>query len=172
MSVTHIGLAIYAGVFAMLGVLAGTAAATSGDARYDDAVFCSKWLGDHGSRGAPDKHRRCVIAVASTYVNAEENSLAPEMQLFTDDISRHRIGTSPTFAPGNRAKLLTEDSHKVIAAIKNRQWTVDGDVAWILYDGYLKANPDKPAFYVAERFTLEKGLIREIAVAGVNTVAK
>ena len=66
MSVTHIGLAIYAGVFMTLGILAGTAAAASGDARYDDAAFCSKWLADHGSRGAPDKHRRCVIAVAST----------------------------------------------------------------------------------------------------------
>jgi hypothetical protein len=172
MNVTHTRLAIPARLFAMLGVLAGTAAAASGDAQYDDAVFCSKWLVDHGAREAPDRHRRCVVAVASTYVNAEENSLAPEMQLFTDDISRHRIGTSPNFAPGNRAKLLAEDSHKVIAAIKNRQWTVDGDVAWILYDGYLKANPDKPAFYVAERFTLEKGLIREILVVGVSTVAK
>jgi hypothetical protein len=170
--VTHIKLAICAGVFVMLGVLAGTAAAASGNARYDDAVLCSKWLRDRGPGEASDQRRRCVIAVASTYVNAEENSASEDDQLFTDDISRHRVGTAPDFLPGNRARFLHQNAHAVISAIKNRRWTVDGDVAWILYDGYLKASPDKPAFYVAERFTLEKGLIKEIIVAGVTTVAK
>jgi hypothetical protein len=172
MSVIHIRLAICAGVFAMLAGPAGAAVAASGDARYDDAVFCSKWLRDHGPGEASDRRRRCVIAVASTYVNAEENSASEDDQLFTDDISRHRPGADPNFMPGNPAKFLHQNAHGVISAIKNRQWTVDGDKAWILYDGYLKANPDKPAFYVAERFTLEKGLIKEIVVAGVTTVAK
>ena len=137
--------------------------------RYDDAGYCSKWLRDHPREPlSSDRRKHCVIAVATTYIDAEENSLPPEKQLFADDVSRHRIGTPPNFAPGNRAKLFAEDSHKVIAAIKNRRWTVEGDTAWILYDGYLKKDPDKIGFYVAERITLEKGLIHEILVADIT----
>ncbi len=155
------------GVVALFGLPAG-AAPSSNDVRYDDAGFCSAWLHGQGPKAASDQRRRCVIAVASTYIDAEENSLPPEKQLFTDDVSRHRIGTSPSFASGNRAKIFGEDSHKVIGAIKNRRWTVDGDTAWILYDGYLKAKPDQIGFYVAERVTFEKGLIKEILVADVT----
>ncbi len=169
---SHMRLAMCAGAFAMLSAGVGWAAAASGDGRDDDAVFCSKWLHDHKKSDASSQHRRCVIAVASTYVNAEENSAPEDDQLFTDDISRHRVGTEANFMPGNRARFLHQNAHAVIATIKNRQWTVDGDVAWIMYDGYLKTAPDKPAFFVAERFTLENGLIREILVAGVTTVAK
>ncbi len=130
------------------------------------ASACSQFLAGHA---APSEYRRaCVIAVASTYIDAEENSQPPETQLFTDDISRHRIGTPPNFQPGNRAKLMVENSHQVIAAIRNRRWTVDGDEAWILYDGYLKKEPDKVGFYVAERITLEEGLIKEILVADIT----
>ena len=137
--------------------------------RYDDPVFCSDWLRTHpGEPTASDRRKHCVIAVATTYIDAEENSLPPEKQLFTDDVSRHHIGTPPSFMPGNRAKLMAEDSHKVISAIRNRRWTVEGDTAWILYDGYLKKDPDKIGFYVAERITLQKGLIREILVADIT----
>jgi hypothetical protein len=137
--------------------------------RYDDPTFCSGWLRSHADEPlSSDRRKHCVIAVATTYIDAEENSLPPEKQLFADDISRHRIGTPPNFAPGNRARLFAEDSHKVIAAIKNRRWTVEGDTAWILYDGYLKKDPDKIGFYVAERITLEKGLIHEILVADIT----
>jgi hypothetical protein len=153
-------------------LLAGCATvATSpvSDTRYDDGVFCSKWLVEHEGRAqSPEDHRRCVIAVASTYIAAEENTASPDRQLFAADISRHHIGTPPNFAAGNRAKLMVEDSHSVIAAIKNRRWNVDGADAWILYDGYLKADPAKPGFYVAERITVEHGLIKEILVADVT----
>jgi hypothetical protein len=157
----------------LAGILSGssaTAAMPHSDlGRYDDAGFCSKWLRSHPEEPlSSDRRRHCVIAVATTYIDAEENSLAPEKQLFADDVSRHRIGTSRNFAPGNRAKLFAEDSHKVISAIRNRRWTVEGDTAWILYDGYLKTNPDKIGFYVAERITLEKGLIHEILVADIT----
>jgi hypothetical protein len=155
---------------ALIGSAAGAASPPLGHARYDDAGFCSRWLADHGDAPQSSNHRRCVIAVASTYIDAEENSLPPEKQLFADDVSRHRIGTNPNFMAGNRAKLMAENSHAVIGAIRNRRWTVDGDVAWILYDGYLKSKPEQPAFYVAERITLEKGLIKEILVADVTVV--
>ena len=137
--------------------------------RYDDPVFCSGWLRTHSDEPtSTDRRKHCVIAVATTYIDAEENTLPPEKQLFADDVSRHHIGTPPSFMPGNRAKLMAEDSHKVISAIRNRRWTVEGDTAWILYDGYLKKAPDKIGFYVAERITLEKGLIHEILVADIT----
>lgn len=163
-------MSIYAATLLAAGSLSAQEAPAA-DTRHDEAVSCSNWLRDH-SGGDSEKHRRCVIAVASTYVDAEENSAPEEEQLVTDDIARHRPDKPPNFMPGNRAAFLHQNAHAVISAIRNRQWTVDGNTAWILYDGYLKASPDQPAFYVAERFTLEKGLIREILVAGVTTVAK
>ena len=157
----------------LIGILSGSSAHAAmphpAYHRYDDADFCSEWLRTHTQEPlSSDRRKHCVIAVATTYIDAEENSLAPEKQLFADDVSRHRIGTPPNFAPGNRAKLMAEDSHKVISAIQNRHWTVEGDTAWILYDGYLKKHPDKIGFYVAERITLEKGLIHEILVTDIT----
>jgi hypothetical protein len=134
----------------------------------DTPAACSIWLATH-PEGSGGVHRRaCVLAVAGTYIDAEENSLPFDKALLSDDVSRHRIGTDPVFAPGNRAKLIAIDTHDVIAAIKNRRWTVEGDTAWILYDGYLKKDPDKIGFYVAERITLKKGLIHEILVADIT----
>jgi hypothetical protein len=155
--------------WSLLGVNAYAAMPHPAYTRYDDPAFCSGWLRTHpGEPSSSDRRKHCVIAVASTYIDAEENSLPPEKQLFADDVSRHHIGTPPSFAPGNRAKLMAEDSHKVISAIRNRRWTVEGDTAWILYDGYLKKDPDKIGFYVAERITLENGLIHEILVADIT----
>src|SRR6201996_8112993 len=137
--------------------------------RYDDPVFCSDWLRTHpGEPTASDRRKHCVVAVATTYIDAEANSLPPEKKLFADDVSRHHIGTPPSFAPGNRAKIMAERSRTVIAAIRARRLTGEGDTAWILYDGYLKKDPDKIGFYVAERITLEKGLIREILLADIT----
>jgi len=101
----------------LVGILTGPSASAAMPhadlGHYDDAAFCSKWLRDHPREPlSSDRRKHCVIAVATTYIDAEENSLPPEKQLFADDVSRHRIGTSPNFAPGNRAKLFAEDSHK------------------------------------------------------------
>jgi hypothetical protein len=131
-------------------------------------VACSIWLAAHPNATAEGHYRDCVLKVATTYIDAEENSLPFAKVPLTDDVSRHRIGTEPAFAPGNRGKLMAVDTHDVIAAIRNRRWTVDGDTAWILYDGYLKKDPDKIGFYVAERITLQKGLIHEILVTDIT----
>src|SRR5579883_646912 len=136
--------------------------------KLDDPVYCSNWLAEHGDGSLPAAdHRHCIIAIASTYIDAEENSIPPEKQLFADDVSRHRIGTPTAHAPGNAAKIIADHGHDVIGKIANRQWAVDGNQAWILYDGYLKADPAKPEFFVSERLTIEKGLIREILVTAV-----
>jgi hypothetical protein len=131
-------------------------------------VACSIWLSAHADAKADGHYRDCVLKVAETYIDAEENSLSFTKVPLADDVSRHHIGADPVFAAGNRAKLMAVDTHGVIAAIRNRRWTVEGDTAWILYDGYLKKDPDKIGFYVAERITLQKGLIREILVADIT----
>jgi hypothetical protein len=134
----------------------------------DSPAACAMWLAAHADASGHKHYRDCVIVVAGTYIDAEENTIPFDKVLLADDVAQHRIGTDPVFAPGNRAKLVAKDTHSVIAAIRNRRWTVDGDTAWILYDGYLKKDPDKIGFYVAERITLKKGLIREILVADIT----
>ena len=145
--------------------LIGNAAVAAPDT---SPTACSQWLAAHAQATADKRYRDCVLAVAGTYIDAEENILPFEKALLADDVSRHRIGTEPAFAPGNKAKMIAVTTHDVIAAIKNRRWTVEGDTAWILYDGYLKKDPSKIGFYVAERITLEKGLVHEILVADIT----
>lgn len=153
----------------MVGVTGPAGAADSSAANYDEAVACSRQLGEHGDGAmAAAAHRRCIIAIATTYIDAEEGSLAPEKQLLADDVSRHSLGNPPNHVAGNAAKIKADRGSSVIAAIKNRKWSVDGNAAWIVYDGYLKSDPSKPLFYVAERLTIEKGLIREIFIGGVH----
>ena len=59
----------------------------------------------------------------------------------------------------------------MIRAIDNRQWTVDGNTVWIVYDGYLVASATEPGFYVAEQFTIRDGLIWELMIAPVVIAA-
>jgi hypothetical protein len=155
-------------MLAPFAVAAGTAQADTPN--FDDAAFCSKYLSTHDDKSLPPAaHRRCVLAIATTYILGEENTIPPEQELLADDIARHLIGTPRVSAPGGRAKIIAaQPASKVIAGIKNRQWTVDGNDAWILYDGYLTSDPNKPQFFVAERITVEKGLIEEIMIAGVS----
>ena len=155
-------------LLALFTALAATgAAANEADNNYQTARACSTEM-KKGAQLAPEAHRACVLAIATTYVDAEDNSLAPEKQLVADDVSRHRLGTPPEHKAGNGAKLIADMSHAVIAAIKNRRWVVEGNNAWVEYDGYLTSDPEKPGFYVAERITIENGLIKEILVAGVS----
>ena len=149
-------------------LLAGSGAKAQ-TADYDEAVHCSQRLaGAEANTLTGEARRRCIIAIATTYIEGEQNSIPPEKELLADDVARHLIGTPRVNAPGGRAKIISvQPASFVIGAIRNRRWTVDGDDAWILYDGYLKSDPSKPGFDVAERITVEKGLIREIMIAAV-----
>lgn len=154
-------------LLALLGAaLLPTLAVADSNTNYETALSCSREL-RNGAQLVPAAHKACVLAIATTYIDAEDNSLPPEKQLVADDVSRHRLGTPPDHTPGNGAKLIADMSHSVIAAIKNRRWVIEGNDAWIEYDGYLTSDPEKPGFYVAERITIENGLIKEIMIAGV-----
>lgn len=152
----------------MILTVSGTFSVWAADAKYDDAKYCSKHFARHGDASLPtDAQRQCVIAIASTYVNGEENTTPMADMLLADDISRHALGTPPDHKPGAAAKIKNSDGTSVIAAIKNRRWSADGNQVWIVYDGYLTSDPSKPSFFVAERFTIESGLIKEILLAPV-----
>ena len=151
------------------GLQAFAADAPNSNVTYDDSTWCSAYLASHpDSALSPDQHRRCVIAIATTYIEGEQNGIPPEQELLADDVSRHLLGTPRVNAPGGRARIIAQQPmSRVIAAIRNRRWSVDGNDAWILYDGYLTSDPTKPGFDVGERITVEKGLITEILVAAV-----
>ncbi len=137
---------------------------------YDEAVRCSERLRTQGSQLHPAEYRACMIAVAETYIEVEQNTLAPEKMLLADDIAKHAFGDAAVFHAGNRAPIVADQRHAVIEAIRNRQWSVDGDHVWVVYDGYLKGCAAAPAFYVAERFTIADGFIHEIVAPGIKVV--
>jgi hypothetical protein len=149
----------------------GKTPASDGPGRFDDPTFCSNWLARHGDNAQPaEPNERCVLAVATTYIDGEQNSIKPEEILFAPDVSRHLLGTPPNFQPGNRMALLQlyhGGQTAGIDRITDRHWVVEGEDAWINYVGFLKCNTSVPGFYVGERITVEHGLIHEILIAGV-----
>ena len=166
--------------FAALAVLVALAApASPGSAasdQWDDPVFCSGWYADHpGASLDGDKQRRCLIAIASTYLNGEEGSIPPEDILFADDVIRYTIGRAPSANNDSAAEIRAQipASAAVIDRIVNRQWTVDltNGEAFVIYDGFLVpplGDGVTPNFFVAERITVVDGLITEIAIGGVQ----
>jgi hypothetical protein len=148
-------------------ILSQASAAGTGDqkdVRYDDPKFCSEALAAGSPALSTEMHKQCVIAVASTYLAAEQNSLPPEQVPFADDVARHVLATPAVFAPGNRAKVVAALNQSIVGGIKDRQWAVESDQAWVVYDGYLETNPTPTKFPLAERITVEKGMIKEIVV--------
>jgi hypothetical protein len=164
--------AIFVGSAATIGAGSGTAdPVASGSQKFDDPVFCSNFLQKHGDNSLSiELNERCVLAIATTYIDGEQNSIPPEQILFAPDVSRHRLGTPPDFQPGNAAALVQgyhNGSSAVIASITDRHWVVEGPDAWINYTGFLKSCLTVPGFYVGERITVQNGLIHEILIAGV-----
>jgi hypothetical protein len=144
------------------------------DAQFDDPYYCSDWYATHPSNSlSPDKQRRCLIAIASTYLDAEEGSITPEEVLFADDVIRYTVGSAPSANNDSAAEIRAAipASADIIASIANRRWTADttNGTAFVIYDGFLifgdGVNPD---FYVSERLTVVNGLITEIAIGGVQ----
>ena len=140
----------------------GTLPLAAGAAELPDFKTCSKQLAKGAKPLPPDQHRQCLIAIASTYVDFEQGTRPKDEVLLADDISRHPLGTPPDHQPGAHEKIRASKVMDVIGAIKNRSWIADGNTAWVTYEGYLKADMSKPGFWVAERFTIENGVIKEI----------
>jgi len=151
-------------------------ASTSPSAPDDGQTFslaesrrCSEQLAA-GKKLNRDDHRRCIVAIASTYIQFEQNTLAGKDVLFADDVARHIYNIPAVHTAGEKAKIAAGTNQQAIAAIRNRQWDVDveGDSAWVVYDGYLKAAPDKVGFLVVERFKIVDGKIKTITIASAK----
>jgi hypothetical protein len=144
---------------------------TGAGPNYDNPAFCSNWIGEHGDGALTvAQHRRCMIAIASTYIRAEDNEIPGSQILFDPRVSRYSEGGRPDHQPQNANAIRIQEGTvtAVIRKIDNRHWTVDGDEAWIAYDGYLQASLTKPGFWVAERITIRAGLIWEIMITPVQ----
>jgi hypothetical protein len=154
---------LVATAYGLAAILAASAAVGAEASRYDDAPFCSKALAtEDGKALSAADHRRCVIAIASTYLDFEQNTLPPDQLLVADDVAKRNHGKPAEHKPGTGDWIRGRTVQHVIGAIRNRVWTVDHNVAWVAYDGYLKDDMSKPGFYIVERFIIENGLIREI----------
>jgi hypothetical protein len=162
-------IATRAGYIALAGfavLLSQAPAAQTGgdqkDSRYDDPKFCSKSLAAGNASLSADAHKQCVIAIVSTYLAAEQGKLPPAQVPCADDVARHKLATPAVFAPGNRARVVAALDQSIIGEIKDPEWAVEGDTAWVNYDGYLEIDPAPVKFPFTERVTIEKGLIKEI----------
>jgi hypothetical protein len=156
--------------------VSGPPAAMPAAPDYDSGPWCSVRLAVRGDASlTPEQHRRCVIAIASTYVNSEENSIPGNQILFDPRFSKRSLGGAAVHHPANSDLNRTQQgtfqgtTGRVIRSIDNRRWVVEGNTAWILYDGWLVVSTTHPGFYVTERFTLRDGLIWDITIAPIAT---
>ena len=139
---------------------------------YDSAPYCTLAIGDGlESQMTQDQHRRCLVAIAATYVEAEGNSAPDSETIFDPRFSKYSLGDWPNHHSGNGDTNRTDQTalSPTIRLITNKVWTADTttDQVWITYDGYLPVSTDKPGFYVAERLTIRNGLIWEIEISPV-----
>jgi hypothetical protein len=155
-------------------VVTGPPASMPAAPDYDNASWCTVHIAEAGDDSlTASQHRRCMIAIATTYVDAEENSKPGNQILFDPRFSRYSLGGRPLHNPSNSDLIRTQEGtyqgtyNRVIRSIKHREWTVDGDKAWIVYQGWLVASTTHPGFYVAERFTIRHGLIWNIMIAPI-----
>jgi len=157
-------------VVATLVAAALLARATALAANYDDPAFCSSQLAGSAQPLSPDLRRRCVIAIAGAYLDAEADpALAAKVPL-ADDAVRRVLGRPGVRAPGGRTGIMAALSQSIVASIKNRTWSVEGDVAYVLYDAALQTNPKPVPYQLGERITIEKGQIAEILILAANGV--
>ena len=139
----------------------------------DNAAWCSLVITEQGDEvfASPDDEKRCLIAIAKTYVDAEGNTTADSLTLFDPRFSKYSLGGPKNHHPGNGDTNRMDQTvlSPTIRLIDNQQWTADPttDQVWIVYDGYLPVSTTEPGFYVAERFTIRDGLIWEIMISPV-----
>ena len=137
------------------------AAQTVGDARWDDAAFCSRTMQEKGDKSLPHaQQRRCMIAIIETYVKFEEGRHAGDQVLLAPDAWRNFIGVPIRRQPDGHLQIRNQVVPNILA--QNRAYVVEGNQAWLTYEGRLQKDPSNVAFWVTQRFTVEKGVIRTI----------
>src|SRR5678815_2199176 len=68
----------------------------SGSTKWDDPQFCSAWLAEHPGQMLPTRlHRRCVIAIVSTYLIDGLQNKDADAILLADTVTRGLVGRPP-----------------------------------------------------------------------------
>lgn len=144
--------------------------AANASAAGSDWRSCSRQLAEESEAAlAGEARRACIIAVARTYLHWAAGDLAAEELPLSDDFLRRRLGTSREDASTDRQAFLNDPRPELIASVTEREWFVEGDVVWAIFTVVLKAQPES-VHWVAERFTVKAGKIRDILA--VPTVVK
>ncbi len=145
----------------------GAISAQSADPQNDDPAYCSRALA-MSTQLAADLHRRCMIAVAGAYLDAESNPALAARVPIAENATRRLLGR--TAGAAGKAGILAALDQSVIASIKNRRWSVEGDVAYVIYDAALRTDPRQTPYAFGERITIDQGMIKDIILLAASGI--
>jgi hypothetical protein len=115
-----------------------------------------------------DASRTCVVAAATSYLDALSSHDASKVRLDPDVLRDENGIISARGATQLRHTLATSPLLKLIKRVHDIQWIVEGDKADALYLIETRAVPGIPQHaataHVFERFTVHDGLIARIDV--------
>jgi hypothetical protein len=152
--------------WALPAILFTISAAMATDPVPTDAAGCSKLIAERGHAALDAAaNRKCVIAIAETYLDAMERKLPAEKMLVADDVNVHLLSTQGQRRAGNKSALAFEAAHAVVAERRDRVWAVEGNQATVIYRASLMTNPKPVEYDMAELITLEKGLVSDVIIA-------
>jgi hypothetical protein len=113
-------------------------------------------------------HRRCVIAIVSTYLIDGLQNKDADAILLADTVTRGLVGRPPSVSTAEGIRDgIRNGQEDAVGAVTNIQWTIEGNEAWVIWDGVFTGQTE-PGFFVSERFRLQDGLISEILIGGVQ----
>ncbi|HLG89412.1 MAG TPA: hypothetical protein VKZ79_19710 [Alphaproteobacteria bacterium] len=147
----------------------GAVSAPAADPRYEDPAYCSQALG-MSTPLADGLHRRCMIAIAGAYLDAETNPALAAKLPIAEDATRHLLGRADSHGALGKAGILAALDQSTVASIKNRQWSVEGDVAYVVYDAALRTDPKPTPYSFGERITIDKGMIKDVILLAPSGV--
>ena len=133
-----------------------------------DPASCTRALA--GPALSADAHKRCMVAIGNAYLDAEADPTSARALPIAEDAARHVLGRPASRGPGGRAAILAALDQSTVASIKNRVWSVEGDVAYVIYDAALRTNPAPTPYHLGERITIAKGQIMDILVLAPSGV--
>jgi hypothetical protein len=119
-----------------------------------------------GAGAAPvtctDSSRACVIAAATTYLNALVSHNSSEVRLAPNAIRTENAYDTGDSGPGIANDLATNPQYLLIHDIRDVRWFVDGDQAIAFYLLDVINGLQIATTHVAERFQVDSGLIQQI----------
>jgi hypothetical protein len=120
-----------------------------------------------GATPCTDPSSACVTAAAGKYINALVTHHAADVPLAANAYRTENGMVTGTSGAAIRNDLETNAGDKAISGVRDVRWFVAGDVATAFYlmDTTAPNQPTAPhttTVHLAERFKVDKGLIRQI----------